>query len=253
LFFGRMTLSALRLTGWLALGAAGLATLNAADPAPQVIVVSDVSKAGRDARVPDKDHPVYYVVLTPDQPKTAPAEPAPGAPTRSAVLTEFATALARRHYLPAEPGHPPELVLSCWWGTADPQLENFGTDDALEETSFAERDMDALVGSSKKQELMSWHSKDLRAAMREERHYLIVMAFDYAAAVQKQKKILWITRTSTPSASIDLRGAIAALVLTAEPAFGREAAPSWIDSGKVRQGTVTVAPFEVKETVPEKK
>ncbi len=228
-----------------------LAAASAATPAPQVIVVGDVTKIGRQARVPDAANPVYYVALTPDQPKTAALDPK--APARADVLARVADSLARRHYLPSVPGHPPEIVLSFWWGTADPQLENFGTDDALEETSFNERGMDALVGAGKKQELMSWHSKDLRAAMREERHYLIVMAFDYAAAVQKQKKILWVTRTSTPASRVDLAGAIEALVVTAGPAFGRDAAPSWIDSGKVRNESVTIAPFEVKETVPDKK
>ena len=242
----------------LVLGIIGLVAFSmlsalAATPAPQVIVVGGVSKIGRDARVPDKDHPVYYVALTPDQPKGATTPAQPGQPARPAVLTKVAAALAQRFYLPTEPGHPPEIVLSFWWGTADPQLENFGTDDALEETSFNERNMDALVGAAKKQELMSWHSKDLRAAMREERHYLIVMAFDYAAAVQKQKKILWITRASTPSASVTLADVIEPLIVTAGPAFGREAAPAWIDSGKVRNESVKVAPFEVKETVPDKK
>ena len=228
-------------------------------PAPQVIVVGDVTKLGKETRVPDAEHPIYYVPLTPDQPKkdTKPADRKPPAegkqPTREEVLNRLGAALAKRHYLPAGPGHPPEIVLSFWWGTADPQLENYGTDDALQEDSFNERAMIALVGSDKKQELMNWHSKDLRSAARQERHYVVVMAFDYAAAVQKQKKILWITRTSLASADTDLAGAIEPLVATAAPAFGREARPTWTDSGKVRDESVRIAPLEVKETVPEKK
>lgn len=243
-----------RYIGWVLLAAGALpALVVAAPPAPQVIVVGDVTKVGRQIRVPDAAHPIYYVPLTPgDGDKRA----APGAgkqPSKGEVLERLAAALAKRHYLPAGPGRPPEVALSFWWGTADPQLENFGTDDALQEESFNERAMIALVGSDKKQELMNWHSKDLRSAAREERHYLIVIAFDYAAAVQKQKKILWITRTSTSSAGIDLAGAIEPLVTTGGPAFGRSAKPTWVDSGKVRDESVVLAPLEVKETVPEKK
>jgi hypothetical protein len=58
---------------------------------------------------------------------------------------------------------------------------------------------------------------------------------------------------STPSADSELRAAIEALVTTGGPAFGREAKPSWIDSGKVRDENVVIGPLEVKETVPEKK
>lgn len=237
------------------LGMWGAVNLHAAPPpAPQVIVVGDVTKAGQQARVPDAEHPVYYVPLTPDQPKADATKADPKQPAKAEVLKQLGEALARRHYLPAGAGRPPEIVLSFWWGTADPQLENYGTDDALEEDSFNERAMIALVGSDKKQELMNWHSKDLRSAARQERHYLIVMAFDYASALQKQKKILWITRTSTPSSGTDLIGAIGPLVTTAGPAFGRSAKPTWIDSGKPTKDTnVIIAPFEVKETVPEKK
>jgi hypothetical protein len=244
-----------RFVLWWLLGSLALPGLAAGGtPAPQVIVVGDVTKLGRQARVPDAANPVYYVPLTPDQSK--PDDPKAGGrqPPKDEVLKRLVEALAKRHYLPAGPGHPPELVLSFWWGTADPELENFGTDDALQEESFNERAMIALVGSDKKQELMSWHSKDLRAAAREERHYVIVMAFDYAAAVQKQKKVLWITRMSTPSAHIDLAEVIPVLVTTGGPAYGREAFPKWIDSGKpVREESIKIAPLEVKETVPEKK
>ncbi len=252
-----------RIVLWASLGALGISNLTAGGkpPAPQVVVVGDVTKLGKDARVPDAAHPIYYVPLTPDQPKPGaaaagkkqPAKTEGRQPTRAEVLDRLGAALAKRHYLPAGAGHPPEIVLSFWWGTADPELENYGTDDAAEEDSFNERAMIALVGPDKKQELNNWHSKDLRSAVRQERHYVIVMAFDYAAAVQKQKKILWITRTSLPSSDTDLAGAIEPLVATAAPAFGREARPTWVDSGKVRDESVVIAPLEVKETVPEKK
>jgi hypothetical protein len=246
--FSRMALwgmlAALAVPGWAAKGT---------PPPPQVVVVGDITKVGKDARVPDAANPVYYVPLTPDQSKKDAAADDGKQPSKEEVMGRLAAALAKRHYLPASPGHPPEQVLSFWWGTADPQLDNFGTDDALEETSFNERAMIALVGSDKKEELMSWHSKDLRSAAREKRHYIVVMAFDYAAAVKKQKKVLWITRMSTASAGVDLTEAIPALVTSGGPAFGRKAHPAWINSGKVKDENVVIAPLEVKETVPDKK
>jgi hypothetical protein len=244
-----------RMVPWCLLGALAVPGVAAKKPLPppDVVVVGDVTKLGKQARVPDAANPVYYVPLTPDQPKPGAAPADAKQPAKDEVMQRLAASLAKRHYLPAGPGRPPEVVISFWWGTADPQNENYGTDDALQEESFNERAMIALVGSDKKQELMSWHSKDLRGAARQERHYLIVMAFDYAAAVQKQKKILWITRTSAAAPGVDLAEVIEPLITTGGPAFGREARPSWVDSGKVRDGSVIIAPFEVKETVPEKR
>lgn len=250
-----MTPTFLRIIPCLLLGALTSLAADRPPPPPEVIVVGDVTKIGQQqGRVPDAANPVYYVPLTPDQPKAGVAQAQGKQPAKSEVLKHLADALAKRYYLPAGPGHPPEQVLSFWWGTADPQLENYGTDDAAQEDSFNERAMIALVGSDKKQELANWHSKDLWSAAREERHYVIVMAFDYASAVKKEKKVLWITRMSTPSARTDLAAVIPALVTTGGPAFGRKAQPDWVDSGKkVKQESVIVAPFEVKETVPEKK
>lgn len=246
-----------RFAFWGLLGGLSVPGLAAGGPPPppEVIVVGDVTKLGQQARVPDAKNPVYYVPLTPEQaPKKGAPSPEGKQPTKEEVVKQLVEALAKRHYLPAGAGKPPEIVLSFWWGTADPEHETFGTDDALESESFNERAMIALVGSDKKQELMNWHSKDLRSAQREERHYVIVMAFDYAAAVQKQKKVLWITRMSTPSKRIDLADVIPALVTTGVPAYGREAFPKWIDSGKPqREESIKIGPLEVKETVPEKK
>jgi hypothetical protein len=245
-----------RIALWGLLGALVVPGLAAKrpPPPPEVIVVGDVTKLGQGARVPDAANPVYYVPLTPGQSKPGDPKAGDNQPSKEEVLKSLTDALAKRHYLPAGPGRPPEIVLSFWWGTADPEHEHFGTDDAIESESFNERAMIALVGSDKKQELANWHSKDLRSAQRQERHYVIVMAFDYAAALQKQKKVLWITRMSTPSQNVDLADVIPALVTSGGPAYGRDAQPKWIDSGKpVREEKVIIAPFEVKETVPEKK
>src|SRR4051812_34710727 len=152
-----MTFSGMALWGLVALP--GLA-FGARPHAPEVVVVGDLTKVGEQGRIPDATHPVYYVPLTPGDPKknAAPAD-AGKQPTKAEVMSQLTAVLAKRNYLPAGPGHPPELAISFWWGTADPQLENFGTDDAQEEDSFNERAMIALVGSDKKQELMNWHSK----------------------------------------------------------------------------------------------
>src|SRR4051812_47958532 len=128
-----MNMSFSRVVLWGLMSLPGLA-FGATPHAPEVVVVGDLTKVGEQGRIPDAAHPVYYVPLAPADPKKDATTPDAGKqPTKAEVMNRLAAVLAKRNYLPAGPGHPPELAISFWWGTADPQLENFGTDDAQEE------------------------------------------------------------------------------------------------------------------------
>jgi len=226
----------------------------ATDPKlPEVIVVGDLTKAGKQARVPDSDHPVYYMPLTPGRYEKDAAPEGKNEPPKSEVLSQLMGALAKRHYLPATTGHPPELVLSFWWGSVKPEIDYNVSEDLTQADFTNQRAMAALVGADKRFEMEHWHPRNLEDAATQDRHYVIVTAFDYAAAVQKQKKVMWITRMSMPSAGVDLAAAIPALVTTGGPAFGRDALPAWIDSSKMQDEHVKLAPLEVIGVVPEKK
>jgi len=220
---------------------------------PEVIVVSDLTKVGEQARVPDAEHPVYYMALTPGRYEKDAAPVDKTEPPKNEVLSRLTGALAKRHYLLMAPGHPPELVLSFWWGSAKPDIDYNASDDLTQGDFTNQRAMVALVGADKRFEMANWHPRNLENAATQDRHFVIVMAFDYAAAAQKQKKVLWITRMSMPSAGVDLAAAIPALVTTGGPAFGRNALPAWIDSSKMQEEHVILAPLEVKGVVPEEK
>ncbi len=100
---------------------------------------------------------------------------------------------------------------------------------------------------------MTRNLEELRTAARDDRYFVILLAFDYAAARQRQKKLLWMAKMSTAAVGTNLPAVIPALAASGRPVFGRDTTPDWVDSGKMREGSVILAPLEVEETVPDGK
>ena len=223
--------------------------------APQVIVVGDVTEAGKKPPAPDDAHPVYYYPLVAGYKElgaTIAGEKAP--PPKNEVLHTLAVALAKQRYLVMNAQHPPEQLLVFWWGSMNPEIQDFGSNDPTEQVFFNQREMLALVGAYKAERLAPWEGQDLRTAARDDRYFAILLAFDFAAARQHQKKLLWMAKMSTASVGTDLATVIPALAASGGPAFGRDTPPSWVDSAKsLKEGHVVLAPIELKEVVPEKK
>ncbi|MDI1319465.1 MAG: hypothetical protein PSW75_04620, partial [bacterium] len=217
---------------------------------PQVIVVGDVPATGQEARQPDAEHPVYYFPLAVGFKEVGAIVAGEKPPQKNDVSHALAVALAKRHYLVMNAVHAPEQLLVFWWGSMNPQIENFGSNDPADQVFFNEREMLALVGAYKAGG-MGWKSGDLRTAARDDRYFVIVMAFDFAEARQHRKKLLWMTKMSTESVGTDLSSVIPALITSGGPAFGRDTTPDWIDSGKPQKvERVILGPTEIKEYVP---
>lgn len=222
---------------------------------PQVLVVGDVTPLGQKARQPDAEHPIYYYPLPVGfKEYGAPIAGEKPPPKKNDVSHTLAVALAKQHYLVMDAAHPPDQVLVFWWGSMNPEIQDFGSNDPLDQVFFNEREMLALVGAYKTQMMPYWQTADIKTAARDDRYFVIVMAFDFAAAKQRQKKLLWMAKMSTPSLGTDLGTVIPALVASGASAFGRDTMPTVLDSSQVlKEGKVTIAPLEIKGTVPEKK
>lgn len=222
---------------------------------PQVIVVGDLSPAGKKLTPPDAEHPVYYFPLAvgfKELGASIAGEKPP--PPKNDVSHILAVELAKQHYLVMNAQHPPDQLLVFWWGSMNPEIQDFGSNDPADQTFFNEREMLALVGAYKTQMMASWDADNLKSAARDDRYFVIVIAFDFAAARQHQKKMLWMAKMSAASVGTDLPSVIPALVATGGPTFGRDTPPTWVDSGKsLKEGHVILAPTEMKEVVPEKK
>jgi hypothetical protein len=220
---------------------------------PQVIVVGDLTEMGKALTPPDVQHPVYYFPLVVGYKEMGAVIAGEKVPVKNEVLRTLAKELAKQHYLVMNDQHPPEQVLVFWWGSMNPEIQDFGSNDPSEQVFFNEREMLALVGAYKSAGVAPWQSSDLRTAARDDRYFIVVMAYDYAAARQHKKKLLWMAKMSTESVGTNLPDVIAALVASGGPAFGRDTPPSFVDSEKALGGKVNLAPLEVKEYLPNRK
>jgi hypothetical protein len=221
---------------------------------PQVVVVGDVTPLGKKGPAPDAEHPVYYFPLPVGFKELGALVAGEKPPRKDEVCHTIAVALAKQHYLLMTADHPPQQLLVFWWGSMNPQLEDFGSNDPGDQVFFNEREMLALVGAYKMETMPYWRTNDLKSAARDDRYFVVIMAFDFEAARQHQKKLLWMAKMSTPSNGTDLTAVIPALVASGTAAFGQDTMPAVIDSSTVlREGKVTLAPLELKETLPAEK
>ncbi len=217
---------------------------------PQVIVVGDVTEMGRKLTPPSAQQPVYYFPLVVGYKELGSPIAGEKVPEKNVVLHTLAKELAKQHYLVMTEQHPPDQVLIFWWGSMNPEIQDFGSNDPLEQVFFNEGEMLALVGAYKSSGIASTQYHDLRAAARDDRYFIILMAYDFAAARLRQKKLLWMAKMSTESVGTYLPEVISALVASGGPAFGRDTPPSFVDSELALGGKVILAPLEVKEVLP---
>lgn len=218
---------------------------------PQVIVAGDVTEMGQKLTVPDAGHPVYYFPLVVGYKEMGAVIAGEKVPEKNVVLHTLAVELAKQHYLVMNAQHSPQQLLVFWWGSMNPQIENFGSSDPSDQVFFNEREMLALVGAYKTSAIAPWKSDELRTAARDDRYFLILMAYDFAAAREHKKKLLWMAKMSTESVGTDLPSVISSLVASGGPAFGRDTPPSVVDSSQLlKEGKVILAPLEIKDYLP---
>lgn len=214
-------------------------------------MVGDVTEAGKKLIAPTADQPVYYFPLVVGYQELGGVVAGEKQPAKNDVSHALGVALAKQHYLVMNARHAPEQLLVFWWGSMNPQIQDFGSNDPTEQVFFNEREMLALVGAYKTAALAPWESQTLRTAARDDRYFVIVMAFDFAAARKHEKKLLWMAKMSTGSIGTDLPAVFPALIASGGPVFGRDTTPSWIDSSQpAKEGKVILGPAEYKDYVP---
>jgi hypothetical protein len=87
----------------------------------------------------------------------------------------------------------------------------------------------------------------------EGRYFVIVSAYDFAASLKGERKLLWRARMSTDRHGIWMNNVVAALVTAGAPLFGRQTdAPAWrefpLRDGRVDLGELKVLEADVPTT-----
>jgi hypothetical protein len=87
--------------------------------------ITEATEAGRQIAAPTADRPVYVVIHSGGRHDFGSAISEKSAPTTVALDQQMQGSLARAHYLPADAGHQPSLLIVYNWGVHGVSSENF--------------------------------------------------------------------------------------------------------------------------------
>ncbi|WP_217494427.1 hypothetical protein [Nibricoccus aquaticus] len=231
---------------------------------PDALVVTDVTPDGKALTQPTAEKPVYYYYKPGGFRELGEVIANEKRPSPERIEQLLAKALEKRHYLRAtKETPPPTIIVAAWWGTMNPgattelgfhEDENVG----VEISEHNKKQMLMIVGGSKFTQ-NGWINSEQARVMQEaveDRFFLFVSAYDAATAVKKEKKPLWFTRISLPSAGVSMDDVMATLVTSGGPFYGKETKsvefidPTKIRKAEVRLGDVVVIPDDPKPPAP---
>jgi hypothetical protein len=259
--------------GGLLLGSA--AACLAAEPTWEINVIGDMTEAGRKLPPPSPAEPTIYAPLVigyrAEGDRVAGEKPPP---PKDEILAQLAKTLAQQGYLVADPRRPePKVLLLFSWGSLNPSFDPVETEVTdVEKFVSSEpgtsvkvlansKEMRALVAgnTTKNMPLVAPTMRnrdldDVRSDMLEDRYFVTVVAFDWQAAKEHKKVLLWSTKMSVPSRRVTMAQVIPALIKAGAPFIGRETKlPQRIDVPAIRGGQVEVGtPEVVREPAPDR-
>lgn len=220
-----------------------------------VNVVVDMTEAGRKLTPPTKEKPAFYFPVLAGYREMGALVGGETKPPPNSVAKLLAKALASEHYYVTDmKTKAPSLILVFHWGYMNPQIDETpsAADSTISDQIFwNQKEMLGLVAGNTLANIgvFSFQREDIIQAAREDRYFVVVSAFDFAAAAKEKKKVLlWQAKMSTPSNRVSLAEVIPSMISAGGPHFGRETKlPESITKpvardGKVEVGTPTVVP-----------
>lgn len=270
---------ALLVLGLLALGVTGYARI--ARNLAAVVANADLTEEGKKIPRPTPDQPAYYVPVILGWQEAGKIVAGEEPPKREQVLRQLGQALAKEGYVlqalrPDANKTLPSLIIAVEWGCLNPLVTEHGALDLstgeggtmapagirtnptqATVTDFNQNEMVALVaGAAFSTKLAATGSLGLsqqdwdkiRDAVAEGRYFIIVSAYDFAASLKGEQKLLWRARMSTERQGVWMSDVLSALVIAGAPLFGRQTElPAWREF-PVREGRVDLGEFKVLES-----
>jgi hypothetical protein len=202
-----------------------------------MVVVAEQTNPEAKPALPTPDHPAYYVAY--DAGYIEAGDPVAGEepPSAAAVAQALRGTLATQNYLPAS---APSLLVVYHWGVIRPDSHqirdtfniqpNLKARIALVATSrmagemenfLLERRMGRINPAFRVPGFLAIQERDLLDLARDDRYFVIVSAYDFAALTRRETKLLWRLKVSTRSPGESMAEALPALLSGGAPYFGR--------------------------------
>jgi hypothetical protein len=205
-----------------------------------VIVATDMTKAGKDIAPPTPQQPVYYKGMSLG--RKLGSIPGDREPDVKQLNLFVADILAKQGYLAAKPGVPePELFLVLQWGYIKP-----GSEDLLwflgydpRQDIAAQATINMLGPEVFRRGMRSPEIDTILQDSQNPIYGIIVTAFDFKTAKTAEPVALWQTRIGLPASGKSMSSALPVMIATAGPAIGRPTdKPVFLDADRIREGQV---------------
>lgn len=266
----------LSLAGILAVGGATLC--RAADNGSfwsrklDLVVVAEQPRPEKKFVAPTADRPAYYATYDGGYIEAGDPYANERPPAAADVAHALVRSLAPQHYLPATNQAPPTVLLIYHWGVLNRSTTEIGSglelgpnlrarialvapdryarmieQDLLDERTTRE----AMYSRVWIPSFLNFRERDILELSRDERYFVIVSAYDYAALGRHKAKLLWRVKTSTRNAGVAMDTALPALLRSGAPFFGQNLdEPQYVHTSEVPEGRVEVGEPKVEEYLP---
>ncbi|MBX7122977.1 MAG: hypothetical protein K1X42_12685 [Opitutaceae bacterium] len=207
----------------------------------QVITVTDTTPAGLLRRPVSVTNPMYYMAVSAGFRDFGGIMGGIKEPPREAVYKAMAAVLAKQGYLPASDQHPAQLMLLWTWGTMNTdRMYSMSNPDDVEGRQINRRQLLRFMGayklglvSKEPDPLMDdimmqgvlFRNADqelIEDLSTEDLYVIAIAAYDFQAAMKKEKMLLWTTKISCPSIGLSLPETLPVMLALAAPNIGRE-------------------------------
>jgi hypothetical protein len=227
----------LKLSLGLAAGVLGIAAAPAAAARNlQMIIVAERPDAATPAAQPGPEHPVYYVAFDGGYVEAGDPIANEQPPATTIVSQSLQAALASRGYEAATDVKSASTVLIYHWGllnrNSHPMRNGSRVDPNLHarlclvSTDRQDRDIEEylvnrqMLGASQP-DMLNFREQDILQLARDNRYFVVVSAYDYAAANRREPGLLWRAKFSAYSGGIAMAEALPALIKGGAPFLGR--------------------------------
>jgi len=258
------------------------------NPLVDQTVVTELTPDGKKLPPPSPAHPVYYVADSGGYHAEGQGPEDEHPPAAEVLATSMLQALAVNGYQPATRAHPPTLLIVYYWGahtnldTGSGEIDDTGFLDVGHKNLLSRA---ALVGGSKfaedlrqalqkqdRQNEMKANMPQAYGAMLSEFgplqlfiqrdgktrqlyeeakgdcYYVVASAYDFAAATQGKRVLLWRSKMTVDSHGVAMRDTLPGLILNAGKYLGLDMpeAATMLKHAQ-RDEHVTLGPLEVEE------
>jgi hypothetical protein len=215
----------------------------------RVVTVTDTTPTGALLRPASPANPVYYVAISAGYRDFGGIIAGEKSPPKEEVTKTIAKVLAQQGYLPATQAHPPTLLILWAWGTMNVDRFYNPSDFTDEGQQINRTQLLRFLGAYKvgvlKKErdpfdpyliqpglsVLDADAEDIYDTSTDDLYVAMVGAYDFQAAMRKEKKLLWTTKISCPSRGLWLPEVLPTMLAIAGPYIGRETPkPVWVNA-----------------------